>query len=468
MSNIRATVTVLTESEMEAIHNSTLKILETVGFRVPNDECIDLCEKMGAKVDRNSFVVRVPKELMEQVLLEIKKVGEPSANEERITPMKGNISTQIFINDYKTMTRRYGVMDDVLRGISVSDTLKNINASNAVVVPNDVPHNITDVRSFQAIYSYSSNPGGTYILSPTSAKYIIQMGEVVGKQVGYFLETVSPLQFRKESLEMALVFAKQGKPNSLGPMVMAGATGPITLAGTVTLQNAEILASMFLIKVLNGLCPFYGSYNHTMDLRTTICSFGSPNQALLGMAAAQMGRYYGIAATSNSGLTDSIVPDFQAGFEKSSNAIFSCLAGTTGIGAQGIVGADQGISLEQLVLDSEWLDAYNYILKGMEVNEDTIAAEVIASVGVGGNFISEEHTVEYMRSNYWPSNIFNRNSWDTCMQNGFISSLDKAHEYVQSVTANYKKMQPVISQSKFDEINYIVRHADEELAKERG
>lgn len=467
MKNIRAKLEVLSQSEMEAIHSSTLKILETVGFRIPNEECMDLCEKLGAIVDRTAETVRVPREAMEQVLAEVKKAGTPVAPEEKVQRLKGNISTQIFINDYKTQTRRYGQMDDVLRGIVVSDSLLNIGASNAIVVPHDVPYNMSDVLSFQAIYTYSTKPGGTYILSPTSGKYIIQMGEVIGRRVGYFLETVSPLQFRKESLEMALVFAKCGMPVSLGPMVIGGATGPVTLAGTVALQNAEILSSMFMIKALEGMCAFYGSYNHTMDLRTTICSFGSPNQALLGMAAGQMARSYGIQAASNSGLTDAIMPDFQAGFEKSANAIFSLLAGTTDIGAQGIVGADQGISLEQLVLDNEWMDAYNYILQGIEVVEDTIAAEVIASVGIGGNYISEEHTVEYMRSNYWPSNIFNRNSWDACMQGGLKTALDKAYEYVQSVTADYKQREPILPASQVEQINYLVRQADEELARER-
>lgn len=465
MRKIRTSVEVLSQSEVEAVHKATLKILEEVGFKVANGECLDVCEKLGGKVDRNDSIVKVPASLMEQILKEVRKSAGEKPNEEGVGRLKGNISTQVFIVDYKTRTRRYGVMEDIIKGIALTDRLQNISASSAVVVPHDVPYSISDVLSFKAIYTYSRNPGGTYILSPVSGKYIAQMANLMGQKVGYFLETVSPLQFRKESLEMALVFAKQGLPVSLGPMVVGGATGPVTLAGTVTLQNAEILASMFLIYALNCICGSYSAYNHTMDLRTTICSFGSPNQALLGMAAAQMGKFYGFKSSCNSGLSDAITPDFQGGFEKAATAIFSCMAGNSSIGAQGIVGADQGISFEQLVIDNEWLDAYNYILQGMEVNEDTIAVEVIKSVGIGGSFIAEEHTAEYMRDNYWPSNIFNRDNWEGWLDRGSKGVFERASEYVESVFSQHYPPEPVIDQSKLDELDYIAKCAEEELAK---
>ena len=340
MKKIRTTVDVLSENEVLSIHRSTLRILENVGFRVLNNECMDACKKLGAVIDTSAKVVKVPAKAMEQVLEEVRKTCAKDQKEPLSERLLGNISTQVFFVDFKSRTRRYGTMEDIIKGIILSDRLKNIKASNAAVVPNDVPYNISDVLSYEAIYKYSSNPGGTYILSPKSAKYIIQMAKLMDKQVSYFLEAVSPLQFRSESLEMALLFAKQGLPVTLGPMVVGGATGPVTLAGTVALQNAEILASLFIIRALGNVFGHYGCYNHTMDLRTTLCSFGSPNQALLGMAAAQMGRFYGMQASCNSGLSDAIMPDFQSGFEKASTTIFSCMAGCTGVGAQGIVGAD--------------------------------------------------------------------------------------------------------------------------------
>lgn len=456
-------VEVLSSNEVEMIHKATLKILEQIGIKVPNDECLDMCQKYGAKVDKASSTVKIPAGLMEEILDKVRR--EKLLEEKENEGLKGEISTQIYMIDYETKTRRYGVLDDVMKGIALVEHLNNIKQANAVVIPHDVPSNMTDVESYRLIFSYSTKPGRTYILSAVSAKYIAEMAKVMGRKETYLLETVSPLQFRKESLETALVFVKSGQMVKMGPMVIAGATGPMTLAGTLTLQNAECLASLFLIHVLTGQFGAYCAGGHSIDLKTMLCSFGSPNQALLGIATAQMGRFYGMKVRTNSGLTDALMPDFQAGFEKGVNAVFSCLAGTVDVGCQGIVGADQGFSMEQLVLDNEWLDFYNFIHKGIEVTEDAIGLDVIEQVGIGGNFISEEHTVKYMKDNYWKPVTFNRECWDYWIAEGSKSILDKAHEVVQSAVAGYKSIEPVIGQSKFEEINYIAKAAREELAR---
>lgn len=468
MKKIHAKVEVLSQSEIELIHKSSLKILENTGARVPNDELLDICERMGAIIDRDLYTLKIPARLMEEVLSKVKK--SPLLNPEckGLQKITGNISTQIFINDYMTKTRRYGTLGDVMKGIALVEHLDYIPRSNTVVIPRDVPYNMSDVISYQRIYTHSAKPGGTYILTPTSAKYIIQMSKVMGRKVEYLFESISPLSFRKETLEMALLFAKEEQPLRMAPMVMAGTTGPVSLAGMLTLQNAEALISLFLIYALTNEFVPYVAGGHTSDIRTMICSFGSPNQALIGIAVAQMAEFYGLESGSNSGLSDSIFPDFQCGFEKAVSSIFSCLAGTAAIGGQGIVGADQGISLEQLVIDNEWLRAYDYIQKGIEVNEDTIGMDVIERVGIGGNFIMEDHTLHYMRDNYWPSKIFTRDSWNNLIEQSDTKDLlGKAHEFVQTCIDESNIGMPVIPESKVEELDYIVKAAEEELRVER-
>ncbi|AEE97897.1 trimethylamine methyltransferase family protein [Mahella australiensis] len=464
MARVKCELNILRQEEIELIHENTLRILENVGLQVPNDECLELCRKAGAIIDKEKDIVRIPSKIMEQLLEKMRGEYEGSTNVETPSRISGSISTQVFVADYKTRTRRYGCLDDVMKGISLVEHLNNIPSSNAVTVPSDIHHTLTDVVSYQKIYEYSEKPGGTYILSPESARYIIEMSKIIGREVGYLLETVSPLRFRKESLEMALIFVKENQPLSIAPMVMGGASAPITAAGTVTLMNAEVLGSIFVIYAISGkINGFYGHGTHSMDMSTLLCSFGSPNQALLGMASAQMAKFYGINGGSNSGLTDALLPDFQAGFEKALTAIFSCMGGTVSIGAQGIVGADQGFSFEQLVIDNEWLDAYNYTIEGFEVTQENIAADLIEKIGIGGNFMAEEHTVKNMRSSYWFSKIFNRNDWDEWRRKGSKTIEERAHEFVEDVTRDYNKRLPVIDERKFEEIEYIVKKAKDEL-----
>jgi trimethylamine--corrinoid protein Co-methyltransferase len=465
VKNIFGKIEVLTKEEIETIHNSSLRILENIGARVPHQECLSICEKLGARVDRDKCTLKISASLMEQVLSKVREsITDKEGNYSKVKKLTGNISTQVFFVDYISKSRRYGTMDDVMKGIALVEHLDNFPNANAVVIPHDVPFNLSDVLTFQKVYTYSSKPGGTYILSPFSAKYILQMAKVMGRKIEYLFETISPLSFRKETLEIAILFAKEGQPLKMAPMVMAASSGPVSLAGMLTLQNAEVLLSLFIIYALTNEFTPYIVGGHTNDLRTMLCSFGSPNQALIGMGAAQMAEYYGLMSGSNSGLSDALLPDFQCGFEKASTAIFSCLAGTSEIGGQGIVGADQGISFEQLVIDNEWIDAYNYIMQGIEVNDDSIGLDVIEKVGIGGNFVSENHTVEYMHDNYWPSRIFSRDCWDSAYnKTGAKGIIERAHEFVDEKTKNAFMKDPVIDSSKIETLDYIVREAEKDI-----
>ena len=467
MRRINTFIDVMTEREVQMIHDNSLRILSEIGMRVPNDEVLSMCENMGGIVDDGRKTVRIPVRVVEDLLKKVQAQSRADYGKMPRDQLSVGVSTQVFYFDYATKTRRYGRMDDIFKGIRLLETLEHFPGSGAVVLPSDVPSNFADVASFHAIYAYAKKEGGTFILSPVSARYIVEMTKAMGRSCGYFLETVSPLQYRKESLEMALVMTKMGCPISIGPMVIGGALGPITIAGNCSLQNAEILGSMFVGAALTGGYSYgYGSFNHSMDMRTMTCSFGSPNQALLGMAAAQMGRYYGLWSVSNNGLTDSMLPDYQCGMEKASNAIFALLAGCGGMGGQGIAGADQGMSLEQLVLDNEFVDLYNYIMSGFSVNEETLAFDLLKEVGIGGNFIAEEHTAAHIADSYWHSGIFGRDTYDSWTAAGKKSALDRAHEYVEDVTRGYRDMEPVIPDRLYEEITRIRDEAARELAGE--
>lgn len=418
-------------------------------------------------MDEGSETVRIPSALMEEVLAHFRHERGGDWDENRPTKLEGVISTQTHVVDYAMECRRPGLLADVLKGIALVQHLNNFPTCNAVVVPSDVPTAVADVVCFQMIYCYSAKPGGTYVLTPFSARHIVRMAQVMSRPAWFLLDPVSPLQFRKESLEIASIFVRAGQLLYVGSMVMAGATGPTTLAGTVTLHNAELLASLFLVFALTQGYR-YGIYNsgpHSVDPRTMVCSFGSPNQALLGICMAQLGRLYGLRRVANVGLTDSLRPDFQAGIEKAASAIFSVLAGIEGIGCQGLVGADQGFSFEQLVLDNEWMEFSNYVLKGVEVTDDTIAADLIETVGIGGSFVAEEHTARHFRESLFLSKLFNCQGWETWWAEGHKDALTRARDFVQATAGDRPTLDPVCTSKQFKELNRIVEEASAELKR---
>ena len=465
MKQLRSSVEALSPSEVQAIHHSSLRILDRVGVRVPHQECLVRCRTAGAIVDETNEIVRMPQSLMEEVLAHFRT--ESGERENRPAKLEGVISTQTYVVDYTTESRRKGLVSDVLKGIELVQHLHNFPTCNAVVIPSDVSMAVADVVCFRMIYSYSTKPGGTYVLTPFSARHVVNMARVMRRPAWFLLNPVSPLQFQRESLEIASIFARAGQFLYVGSMVMAGATGPTTLAGTLALHNAELLASLFLVFALTHGYR-YGIYNsgpHSVDPRTMVCSFGSPNQALLGICMAQLSRFYGLRRVANVGLTDSLCPDFQAGFEKAGSAVFGILAGIETMGCQGLVGADQGISFEQLVLDNEWMEFCNYVLNGVEVTEETIAADLIETVGIAGSFIAEEHTARHFRESSFFSRLLHRQSWETWWADGHKDALAKACDFVRANVRDSDKLNPVCTPEQFNELNRIVEEASAELKR---
>lgn len=453
MAAVHGFLNLLTDEEVKKMHLESLKVLDSVGMSVPHPEVLAACQSIGCNVDDARQRVLFPPPLV-QGLLDTYKPREITPS--NVPEIKGSVSTQVFIVDYPGKVRRKGTMMDVRRGIRVTDMLNNYWSSSAVVIPADHPPTETDLASYRELYLYSKKPGGTYILSPDSSRGIIEMGRLMGHKPGYLLETISPLGFMHSSLSMALIFAKAGMPIGTAPMVVSGATGPMSLWGACVLEMAEITGTNVIIYALTGQFSNYLSFSsHTMDLRTMLCSFGSPTQALFGLVSGQMGRYYGWGGGSNSALSDACLPDYQCGFEKAFNGLFAILGGTNSIGCPGIVGADQGISLEQLVIDNDWLDAYNFVRKGIEYDPE--ALDLIREIGIGGNYIGSEHTVANMRENYWeaPSRILWRDQWEPWRQNNTPDIYARAYEYVKQATAGVETMDPVIDAYRAEEIERI-------------
>jgi len=428
-----------------------------------------MLEERGALVDRETGIARLPKSLVEQALRETR----PTQAEDVLPPYHGRNykvgpGNQANIVDYKATSRRQGTTEDVIKGLVLCNELPYVGRAMPLVTPADIPGYMGDLYGYYLCTLYSKKPYGVYICSPESAKQIIRMWEIVRDEpsragfdphVGYLLEPNGSLSFDRFSLEMAMIFAEAGHNIHVAPMAMTGLDAPVTLAGTMVMQNAYNLAGIVFTWLIKGTGDWSGAA-HSVDMRSMLCSFGSPNQVLIGLAAIQLGGYYGYQIGVNSGLTDACIPDFQSGFEKGMTGMVALLAGAAGIGAQGIVGADQGTSFEQLVIDNEWASAFSHIFElGVEVNEETLGVDVIKKVGVSGSFIAEDHTVKYARDTYWKSELFNQASWEAWNANGAKDVHQMAHEKVEKILAKHYPPEVLVSQAVVEQINAIIEEA---------
>jgi len=460
MRSIKSSIVVLSESELQLIHDSALKILDEIGMSVPSGTLLAMCGERGCAV-KDGQRLSFPRRVMEDCI-EIMRAGSKAVPAGEAQKLYGRISTQVSLVNYGDQARRYGLRDDNIKGFRLMEQLGYIPAAGAVVVPSDVPAAIADAVAVADMYKYSTKPGNAYTFTTTGMKYVWMLNDLLGVKSNYLLESISPLSFKADTLEMALYFAGKGGELRIAPMAMGGATAPVTVAGTLALQTAEILGSCYLVYVMTGRFPAFEASCHCVDPRSMLCSFGSPNQAFFAAAAGQLARFYGLKGGSNAALTDALRPDFQGGFEKGVTAAFAGLSGLSFIGCQGIVGADQGFSFEQLVIDNEWLSYLNYIISGFDVTEEAIGYDVIKDVGIFGNFLGEEHTVEHMRDNHWISEIFGRCDWDTWQQGGGQTILERAHAFLEQATAGHQDGECVLDDVTRRELDRIVAKAYKE------
>jgi trimethylamine--corrinoid protein Co-methyltransferase len=471
----------LSREGVEAVKEGALEILEEVGFAYRHRGALEMLEEHGAIIDYRSEVAKLPRELILNCLKKAPKqyIVEPPQGDAVYFgdgSIKATMGLEIQFVDYSRMERRPGRTEDCVKSITVGNELENVGVVSPFVVPSDVPVRIADVREHRLLFTYSRKPFYAWIYSVESCRHILDMAKAVAggedelrkkKIIGYGAEPTSPLQLSHHAIEILMEMARYGLPISAsGSMSLLGGTAPVTLAGALSLHAAEVLAGIVLVNLLNPDSPIgFSTSIHVLDQRTALCSFGAPENTLASLAGIQVARELGLSCFANVALTDSNIPDFQAGFEKAVSTALVLAAGAEGIGQQGIVGADQGASLQQLIIDNEWLSYVNRILKGFEVNQETLALEVIKRVGVGGSFLREQHTLRKMRGELWYSNLFNRDDWVGWEKKGCRDLLKKSQDALDRIINKHYPPEPVIDKQVIDHLSEIERKAAKNLSE---
>ena len=213
---------------------------------------------------------------------------------------------------------------------------------------------------------------------------------------------------RHEAAQVAW-FRRHGLRVGVGDMLGMGATSPVTLAGTVTLNLAEQLALRIFEWALFGEMKLsIGGSMSPMDLRTMIYPYGRPEMALANLMTAQMARYYGAAYSGHAGLSDAKLPSVEAGYQKALSAIPTLLAGGSLWMDAGLLSIDEVCSPVQLVLDNEFLSALTRFTDECEISEASLGLEMILECGPGGSYLDKEHTARWLRREQWQPRIWSR------------------------------------------------------------
>ncbi|MHC4395162.1 MAG: trimethylamine methyltransferase family protein [Planctomycetota bacterium] len=446
---------VLSAEEITRIDKAARRILECTGVLVPHKQMVKLFAEAGASVDGTEGRVRIPSRLVDECLGSAGKTFTIYGRERGKTAAFG-----VGQRNYNSIageahwleangTRRFARLEDVIVAAKLGEVLPQITIAGAMADPNEVDISYRCVEVAAAQLRTTTKPITLWFYNRASAKFLVELFTAVAGSIEQlarypltyaFLEPISPLRFDHNGIDLLFETCKVPLPVSIGPMAQAGLSAPVTLAGTIAQETAEVLAGICVVQLIKSGTPVcFGGICHAFDMKTTQMIFAGPEQGLMAAATTQMGKHYGLPVYTNVGLTDSKCVDAQAGLEISATLLMGALAGSDIFGHLGIAGVDQASSLEMLVFQHEVIEYVERIMRGFKVDDEHLATEVIDRVGPGGSFIDQMHTVGHFRSELWMPTILDRSYWPQWQEAGGIDIADKLPGRVEELLSGYQE-----------------------------
>ncbi len=439
------TYRVLTEREISQIHETSMKVLEQVGFEMHYPPALDLMQKHGARVDRGSCRVFIPRELVarciKQAPPEFVFYGREPGKEMTIGGKRVHCGTgglALYVLDLQR-NKRPAAIRDVSNLARLADKLEYVDFYIIPVYPHDINIDSVDINSYYHSFRNTGKPVMGGIMNKKKLDDVVNMASILAGSldqlrrrpfVGFIASVTSPLTISKDQAELIMEVAGYGLPLATSSAPAAGATSPMTLAGTLVLQNAEALIGIILAQMVNPGTPvLYSAVPVTMDMRTMSILMGSIESGLMNAAITQMAHYYRLPCYITAGTADAKLPDAQAAFESATTALLAALSGGNFIHeAFGLLDGAMTASYAKYVLDNDIIGSCLRTLRGIEVNPETLALDVISRVGPGGNYLAEPHTLKYMRTELHSPKASNRQPYQSWIDAGSKDSWKIAEE----------------------------------------
>jgi len=443
-------------SQVDAIHEGVVRLLEEVGMQVKSKQAFEIFEKNGAIVDPTSEIVKIPREMLEKAIKtapsKIIIHGREEKNDAVLEKNRvhfGTGGTVMYALDFETGERRITNTHDVRDFARLVDTLDNISFYVIHTYPGDVKEEDVDVNRFYWAITNTTKPimGGMYTMK--GLKEAIKVSEIVAGGadklrerpfVSFITLMVSPLVMDWHYTDFLIEVASKGLPLAVPSEPLAGATSPVTLASTITINLAESLAGLTLAQLVNPGCPaFIGTTSSIMDMNTGTYVAGAIESSMINAGIAQMAQYYDLPLYATGGQSDSKLNDAQAGYESACQAMTLGMSGANWIhDAAGLLENCTTVSYEKTVIDNEILGNVLRLLKGVEVNDETLAIDVIKRVGPAGNFLANDHTASHFRNEFFIPKVSDRWNRITWNQKGSLDTHARAHKIAERVLKEHK------------------------------
>jgi len=468
---VKPTLSLLDREAIQQIHQSALELLQNVGVKIGSEPAEVLLRDAGHRIDAGTGAVHFSPDLVEQAVAKLPpRVLLAGRDVQRDALLgTGKVHTCLdgqgtFALDAESGKRRPSTLADLVAATRLSDALDSVDLCWPAVVPGDVPQSVRTLVESAVGFLHTSRHIQHEIKDPEEAPYLLEMLDILLGDRRRHAERpifsvvccpVSPLQHEAEMTTACIELARNDVPICLMPMPLAGATAPVTLAGTLAMIHAEFLSGVALYQLVRpGLPMILGIGATILDMRTGLYSAGAPELSLLNMAMTQMGKHLGVPVMAQGIVSDAKTPGTQAAFEKAVNGLSAFLAGSDVVNGLGLLDSHQLLALEQMVIDDEIVRLLRRVERGFDVDADHLMLDLIADVGIGGHFLGKRRTLEHLKKgeHFQPQLSF-RGSYQAWQESGYdevaaarerVGRLLKEHEVLPLAAEAEKGLRELI------------------------
>ncbi len=451
----------LSENDVEVIHQASLDILEKTGFTYESglEGTLALLENAGAVIDRKNDRIFFPRDLImaqaakapARVIL-YSRDGQHDLNltEDRVHLGTGGAAIRIL--DLETEDPRPSTLNDLYQLGRLVDRLENIHFFLRPCIPTDIPEAEYDVNTYYVclkstakhVMSGVNDVGGLHRVIDLAATIAGGKERLIARPFVSVITSfaISPLKLCTQSTLIMQAAVKNRIPVALSAAPMSGSTSPITMAGTLAQLHAEQLAGICICQLTNPGAPLlYGGIPGRANLLSMGYLGGAVECGMMNAAIHQLSNHIQVPNYNSSGLSDSKIPDAQAGWEKAVTTLLAAMGGSNYVHhAAGMLESMLTVAYEQYVIDDEIIGMCGRVLKGIDVDPEHLALDVIEAVGPGGSFMICDHTLDHLRSEYYLGNRItdqqNRERWE---KDGALDARARGRQIARKILAEDEK-----------------------------
>lgn len=444
---------VLSDHEKKSLHHAALEVLRRTGIRFHHQGALEMLKRAGAFVTDGNLV-KFPARMVEGALssapsrvIMCKRTGEPSVFLEDRHVNFGTGSDCLNLLDPDSGEHRKFNKQDLIDGYHLCDALPNIDFVMSIGIPQDVEPDMTYDVQIALMLEHTTKPLVFVSDDLDTCQRAIDMAAAVAgghdalreqQHILLYSEPSSPLQQSETAIDKLLLMAETELPVVHSPAPLMGGTGPITMASGLALSIAEIMSSLVVHQMQNPGAPFvFGAGLHHMDMLSTQICYASPEFQLTKAAIAEMGRWYSMPTWGYAGCTDAKLMDGQAALEALLSVIMARFSGSNLVHDVGYMESGLTCSFEMIVLTDELIELSDHMMKGIQINDESLMLDEIDSVGPGGHFLNTQTTLNRFRD-FWYPGLLDRSIRSTWLENGGTTLEERLRQKVKRILDEHR------------------------------